>query len=112
MKKRFVSTNLGIKAVGMIMLCAFLQSPSALASGSEGFGGASTGAAQMYNTGKKVYVRQVVCKDCVLAGKKLNKESAADLLAGRGDDAAKITSMLTTEEQAALAVYLKRRYKL
>lgn len=112
MKKSSISTRFGMKAIGMILLCAFLQSPSVFASGSEGFGGASTGAAQMYNTGKRIYVRQVKCKDCVLAGQKLNKESAADLLAGRGEDAAKIASILTTEEQAALAVYLKRRYKL
>lgn len=112
MKKRFISTSFGVKAVGMILLYAFLQSPNVFASGSEGFGGASTGAAQMYNTGKRIYVRQIKCKDCVLAGKKLDKEGAADLLEGRGDVAAKVTDILTTEEQAALAVYLKRRYKL
>ena len=112
MKKRFIGVSLGVKAVGVIMLCTFSQSPSAFASGSEGLGGASTGAAQMYNKGKRIYALQVACGDCVLAGEKLSKADASDLFEGKGDVAAKITSILTSEEQAALAVYLKRRYRL
>ena len=106
-----INRSLIAKTFGFVLFLGALQSPAVLASGSSGFGGASTGAAKAYNTGKRVLKKKVTCKDCVLAGKKFTKEDAALLLQGKGD-ANKILPVLSSEEQAALVVYLQRRYKL
>jgi hypothetical protein len=78
----------------------------ALASGSDGGGGAETGDAAIYNLGKSVYASKLACASCPMAGKRLDAAMARDLLAKPlGVD-------LHPEEAKALAVYLKRRFKL
>ncbi len=100
----------GATVLSLAFASTLISAPS-FASGSEGFGGASTGAAKSYNLGKRVLVKKVLCKTCVLAGQKIKKEDAKLLLQGKGN-AEKIQAVLNAEEQSALAVYLKRRYKL
>ena len=89
------------------LLCASaLVGASALASGSEAAGGAETGDTQAYNIGKGVYAQKLACKSCPLAGKSLDTAMA------RGLVTSKETYSLSAEEQRALAVYLKLRFKL
>lgn len=78
----------------------------AMASGSEGGGGAETGDTQAYNSGKGVYAQKLACGTCPLAGKSLDAALARDLLAGKG------LPTLTESESQALTVYLKLRFKL
>ena len=80
--------------------------PSACASGSDAGGSAETGDAQSYNVGKGVYARKLACKSCPLASKSLDASMARGLLSGTE------TYSLSAEEQQALAVYLKLRFKL
>ncbi len=100
-----------IQTVGLVAIMSAFHAPAVNASGSEGFGGAATGAAQLYNSGKRILVKKIICKSCILPGKKINKEEAKRLLEGKGD-AEKIQSILSENEQQALATYLTRRYKL
>ena len=79
---------------------------SAIASGSDAGGGAETGDTHAYNTGKGVYAQKLACKSCPLAGKSLDAAMARGLLGG------KETYSLSADEQKALAVYLKLRFKL
>ncbi len=99
------------KIVGVALLVSSLNVSGAFASGSEGLGSATTGAAHMYNMGKRIYAEKIICKACPLAGKMLDKTSAAELLEGKGM-AEKTFTMLSQDEQAALGVFLKRRFKL
>ena len=78
----------------------------ALASGSDGGGGAETGDAAAYNAGKGVYATKLACAGCVMAHKSLDAPMARELLASKPGAA------LTPEESGALEVYLKRRFKL
>lgn len=78
----------------------------AMASGSEGGGIAETGDAAAYNTGKGVYASKFGCGTCPMAGKSLDASSARELLASKKGVS------LSAEENAALEVYLKRRFKL
>lgn len=78
----------------------------AMASGSEGGGGAETGDTQAYNTGKGVYAQKLACGTCPLSGKSLDAMLARDLLAGKN------LPTLTESESHALTVYLTRRFKL
>ena len=89
------------------LLAAFtLFGAPAFASGSDAGGGAETGDAQSYNIGKGVYAQKLACKACPLAGKSLDAAMARGLLSGTE------TYSLSAEEQQALAVYLKLRFKL
>ena len=89
------------------LLAAFtLFGVPAFASGSDAGGGAETGDAQSYNIGKGVYAQKLACKSCPLAGKSLDAAMARGLLSGTE------TYSLSAEEQQALAVYLKLRFKL
>ena len=83
-----------------------LSAGTVLASGTDAGGSAETGDAQAYNAGKRVYAAKLACSSCPLAGKSLNAAVAGDLLADNG------TQSLSAEESKALAVYLKRRFKL
>ena len=76
------------------------------ASGSEGFSAGMSNDAQLYNRGKGVYSEKFSCSGCPLAGKSLNADLAKDVLRGNP----KVT--LTTAEQDAVMVYLKRRFKI
>ena len=78
----------------------------ALASGSDGGATAETGDAAAYNAGKLVYATKLACSGCPMAGKSLDAPMALDLLANKPG------ASLTSDESAALAVYLKRRFKL
>lgn len=80
---------------------------AAFASGSDSFGGGLSGEQQRYNEGKAVYAQKLACADCAMAGKALDKALAQSLLAD-ADKSAK----LSDDERAALAVYLKLRFKL
>jgi hypothetical protein len=79
---------------------------SASASGSEGGPASQSNETALYNKGKGVYADKVGCSGCPLAGKTLDVMLAKDLLAGNPKVA------LNAAEQEALAVYLKRRFKL
>lgn len=79
---------------------------TALASGSEGFSQAPTGDTQKYNAGKGVYADKLSCSGCPLAGKQLTSELAREVLGGKPQIA------LSPEEQSALTVYLKRRFRI
>ena len=89
------------------LLAAFTSfGAPAFASGSDAGGGAETGDAQSYNIGKGVYAQKLACKSCPLAGKSLDAAMARGLLSGTE------TYSLSADEQQALAVYLKLRFKL
>ena len=92
-------------AAALLALSAVFNAP-AFASGSDGGGSAETGAAQAYNMGKGVYAQKLACKACPLAGKSLDAAMASGLLKSTE------SFSLSTEEQAALATYLKLRFKL
>ena len=93
--------------VAATLLAAFtLFGAPAFASGSDGGGSAETGDAQSYNVGKGVYAQKLACKACPLAGKSLDAAMARGLLGGAE------TYSLNADEQQALAVYLKLRFKL
>ena len=92
-------------ATTLLVVSALFGAP-AFASGSDAAGGAETGDEQSYNVGKGVYAQKLACKACPLAGKSLDAAMARGLLGG------KETYSLTAEEQRALAVYLKLRFKL
>lgn len=79
---------------------------TALASGSEGFSQAPTGDTQRYNAGKGVYADKLSCSGCPLTGKRLTAELAREVLGGKPQIA------LSSEEQSALTVYLKRRFRI
>ena len=89
-----------------LLAASTLFGASAFASGSDAGGGAETGDAQSYNVGKGVYAQKLACKSCPLAGKSLDAAMARGLLSGTE------TYSLSAEEQQALAVYLKLRFKL
>ena len=89
-----------------LLAVSTLFGPSAFASGSDAAGGAETGDAQSYNVGKGVYAQKLACKSCPLASKSLDASMARGLLSGTE------TYSLSTDDQQALAVYLKLRFKL
>ena len=89
-----------------LLAMSTLFGPPVFASGSDAGGGAETGDAQSYNVGKGVYAQKLACKSCPLAGKSLDAAMARGLLSGTE------TYSLSAEEQQALAVYLKLRFKL
>ena len=89
----------------LALTLVFAAGPSQ-ASGSDGGGAAETGDAAAYNTGKGVYANKLACSACPLAGKSLNADIARGLLKNQPD------AKLSANESAALAVYLKRRFKL
>ena len=85
---------------------AIAASGAALASGSEGFAQGQSNDTRLYNVGKGVYADKFACSGCPLAGKSLNADVAKGVLGG----APKVA--LSGEEQDAVAVYLKRRFKI
>jgi hypothetical protein len=95
-----------VPAAAALLMVAALLSTSAMASGSDAGGGAETGNAQAYNTGKGIYAQKLACKSCPLAGRKLDAALASQLLTN------KETYSLSTNEQQALATYLKLRFRL
>jgi hypothetical protein len=80
---------------------------SAFASGSDSFGGGLSGEQARYNTGKAVYSQRLACPDCMLSGKILDKTQAQKIL-----NDTELTTKLSDDERAALATYLKLRFKL
>ena len=78
----------------------------ALASGSDAGGSAETGDAAAYNTGKSVYFSKLACANCPMAGKSLDAAMARQVI----EKAPAVA--LSDDESKALAVYLKRRFKL
>ena len=76
------------------------------ASGSEGFTQGPNNEARLYNVGKGVYADKFACTGCPLAGKSLDANLAKQVLQGNP----KVT--LSTAEQDAVMVYLKRRFKI
>ena len=93
-------------ACGAAALTLALGATLALASGSDGGGSAETGDAAAYNTGKSVYFSKLACASCPLAGKSLDAAMARQVI----EKAPAVT--LSDDESKALAVYLKRRFKL
>ena len=93
-------------AAAALLAVSTLFGAPAFASGSDAGGGAETGDAQSYNVGKGVYAQKLACKACPLAGKSLDAAMARGLLSGTE------TYSLSADEQQALAVYLKLRFKL
>ena len=89
-----------------LLIASILSGAPAFASGSDAGGGAETGDAQSYNAGKGIYAQKLACKTCPLAGKSLDAAMARGLLSGTD------TYSLGADEQQALAVYLKLRFKL
>ncbi len=93
-------------ACGTAALTLALSATIALASGSDGGGSAETGDAAAYNMGKSVYASKLACANCPMAGKSLDAAMARQLI----EKAPAVT--LSDDESKALAVYLKRRFKL
>lgn len=93
-------------ACGAAALTLALSATLALASGSDGGGSAETGDAAAYNMGKSVYASKLACANCPMAGKSLDAAMARQLI----EKAPAVT--LSADESKALAVYLKRRFKL
>ena len=92
-----------VSALGALAVAA---SGAALASGSEGFTQGQNNDTRLYNVGKGVYADKFACSGCPLAGKSLNADVAKGVLGGTP----KVS--LSGEEQDAVAVYLKRRFKI
>ena len=80
---------------------------NAFASGSDSLGGGLSGEQARYNAGKAVYAQKLACPGCALSGKKLDKPQAQQLLADNT-----LAAKLSDDERAALATYLKLRFKL
>jgi hypothetical protein len=95
--------NLSRAAIGGALVLAAVAS---VASGSEGGIGAQAGDTAAYNAGKGVYAAKFACSACPLAGKSLDAAAARELIANKRGVS------LSSDESAALAVYLKRRFKL
>ena len=93
-------------ATAALLAASALFGAPAFASGSDAGGGAETGDAQLYNVGKGIYAQRLACKSCPLSGKTLDAPMARGLLEG------KETYGLNAEDQQALAVYLKLRFRL
>ena len=90
---------------GLALVLSVMAS-TAFASGSDSFGGGLSGEQARYNTGKAVYAQKLACPDCMLSGKMLDKMQAQQVLTN-----ADLTSTLSDDERAALATYLKLRFK-
>lgn len=93
-------------SAGIVSALALAFSGAAFASGSEGFTQGPNNEARLYNTGKGVYADKFSCSACPLAGKSLDANLAKQVLQGNP----KVT--LSTAEQDAVMVYLKRRFKI
>lgn len=93
-------------ACGAAALTLALSASLTLASGSDAGGSAETGDAAAYNTGKSVYFSKLACANCPMAGKSLDAAMARQVI----EKAPAVT--LSDDESKALAVYLKRRFKL
>ncbi len=91
-----------------LILAAFIaaQAGSAFASGSEGFSSAQNNDTRLYNAGKGVFAEKFSCSACPLAGKSLNASLAKEVLGGTPK------VQLSEQEQDAVMVYLKRRFKI
>jgi hypothetical protein len=94
------------KSVLVIAAIATAMSSAAFASGSEGFSSAQNNDTRLYNAGKGVYADKFSCSTCPLAGKSLNASVAKEVLGGTPK------VQLSTDEQDAVMVYLKRRFKI
>lgn len=94
------------KSAGVISALALAFSGAVFASGSEGFTAGPNNEARLYNVGKGVYADKFSCRGCPLAGKSLDASLAKQVLQGNP----KVT--LSTVEQDAVMVYLKRRFKI
>jgi hypothetical protein len=97
-----------ILSVKSITLTAafLLSSAGAFASGSESIAGGQTSDTALYNAGKGVYADKFACSACPLVSKPLNSTVAKDVLNGTPK------VQLSADEQAAVSVYLKRRFKI
>ncbi|HAG94383.1 MAG: hypothetical protein CMK83_13525 [Pseudomonadales bacterium] len=89
-----------------LILFMSMASSLALASGSDAVGHAQTGDKANYNLGKRVFAVKIACESCSMPGFDLNKSSAQELLQKLPQ------ADLTSREQEAVSVYLKRRFKL
>lgn len=98
--------NLSKKSVLAISALLLGVSSTVWASGSEGFSQSQNSDTRLYNAGKGVYADKFSCSTCPLAGKSLNASLAKEVLGG----SPKV--QLSGEEQGAVAVYLKRRFKI
>jgi hypothetical protein len=99
-----VSKLLWTQACAAVLMA--LAGGLASASGSDGGGSSETGDTAAYNMGKSVYASKLACSGCPMAGKSLDMAMAKQLLASKPAVA------LSAEEERALSVYLKRRFKL
>jgi hypothetical protein len=88
-----------------VALTAALTS-SAFASGSEGFSSGQSNDTRLYNAGKSVFSEKFACSSCPLAGKPLDATLAKEVLNGTPK------VQLSSDEQDAVMVYLKRRFKI
>jgi hypothetical protein len=89
----------------LVGLSLVLATQATLASGSDGGGSAEMGDAAAYNMGKSIYAMKLACDKCPLAGKTLDAAMAKQVM-----DKPPVT--LTMNESKALAVYMKRRFKM
>jgi hypothetical protein len=97
------------KSIAHRLACAIafsLCSAGAFASGSESIAGGQTSDTAMYNAGKGVYADKFACSACPLASKSLNASVAKEVLNGTPK------VQLSSDEQAAVSMYLKRRFKI
>lgn len=91
---------------GLVLVLA-IMAKTTFASGSDSFGGGLSGEQARYNAGKAVYAQKLACSSCALAGKRLDKMQAQQVLTDAG-----MNAKLSDDERAALSTYLKLRFKL
>ncbi|GEM_PF-1234554 len=102
-----------IGLLSVIVAPVLFASAATYASGSfSGGGGGSVNAAEQkqYHAGKSVLRKKLKCSGCLLDGKKINKSTAADVLTQL--KSGEFSAVLVDKEEAALATYLMRRYKI
>jgi hypothetical protein len=91
---------------GLALALSFMAG-AAFASGSDSLGSGLSGEQARYNAGKAVYAQKLACPGCILSGKMLDKMQAQQIITNTD-----LTSRLSDDERAALATYLKLRFKL
>ncbi|MDD2725564.1 MAG: hypothetical protein PHH59_16295 [Methylovulum sp.] len=93
-----------------VLAIGWAAASSALASGSYSISGGDQ-ANQTYHLGKSAFYHKLACSSCPLAGQDIDEAKAAELVAQLAK-ASELAQKLSETERGAVAVYLKRRYKL
>lgn len=95
----------------MLYFALFIVSAGALASGSYSSGGGGPQANQVYNLGKSVFYKKLLCSECPLSDQEIDADQAAALISRLVDDS-DLTGNLDEAEREAVVIYLQRRYRI